>query len=89
LRAQAGGASFWIRRPGCQAVVTNAEGPVFILNHLNQMQSMPDDLTRAYSDESLKRAAHHRLVRALQLRNRAERATERARKALAAAAVVQ
>ena len=53
------------------------------------MQSMPDDLTRAYSDESLKRAAHYRLVRALQLRNRAERATERARKALAAAAVVQ
>ena len=86
MRARVLAASFWDRRPGCQAAVVNAEGPVFILN---QMQSMPDDLTRAYSDESLKQAAHYRLVRALQLRNRAERATERARKALAAAAVVQ
>ena len=66
--------------------VVNAEGPVFILNHL---QSMSDDLARAHWDESLKRATHYRLVRALQLRNRAERATERAARALAAATAVQ
>ena len=86
LRARAVGASFWDRRPGHQAAVVNAEGPVFILN---TMQPMPDDLTRVYSDERLKRAAHRRLIRAVQLRNRAERATERARKALAAAVIDQ
>lgn len=62
------------------------EGPTFILNSL---QFMPDTLSRAHADEHLKRAANQRLVRAVQLRNRADRATRRAREALAAAAITR
>lgn len=47
------------------------------------MQLMPEALARVHMQERLQEAEHERLVRAVQLRSRAERMTLRARKALA------
>jgi len=49
------------------------------------MQLMPEALARVHMQERLQEAEHERLVRALRLRQRAERMTLRARKALASA----
>ena len=48
------------------------------------MQLMPEALARVHTQERLQEAEHERLVRAVQLRRRAERMTLKARKALAA-----
>jgi hypothetical protein len=47
------------------------------------MQLMPEALARVHMQERLQEAERERLLRALQLRRRAERASLRARRALA------
>ena len=47
------------------------------------MQLMPEALARLHTQQRLQEAEHERLVRAVQLRQRAERMTLKARKALA------
>ena len=47
------------------------------------MQLMPEALARVHTQQRLQEAEHERLVRAVQLRRRAERMTLKARKALA------
>lgn len=51
----------------------------------HHMQLMPEALARVHTQQRLQEAEHERLLRAFQLKRRAERASLRARRAIASA----
>ena len=52
-------------------------------NRSHHMQLMPEALARAHMQQRLEEAEHERIMRAFQLKRRAERASLKARRALA------
>ncbi|MEY9963200.1 hypothetical protein ABIA33_001233 [Streptacidiphilus sp. MAP12-16] len=66
--------------PDARGTAAPATTPSRSLLH---MQLMPEALARVHMQERLQEAEHERLLHAMRLRRRAERATLRARRALA------